>query len=221
MKLSKLTTSVLQNFSLINNSIFIDEDYKLKTKTPNGSNVIGVATIEELLPELSIYSLDELLGSMSLFEQDKIDYTFTDQYIKMKEGKMKINYRLSDSEHILTKCKPSAKYEAFKDFDCSFNLNVEQLNNIQKAAKILKADAANFKMDDGDGTISLINSQLPMDNSFELKLKGEGSCSASVFVDNLLIMNSNYTVNIASEKLVKFTSDDLPLFYFLSTAILS
>lgn len=220
MKLSKLTTSVLQNFSLINNSIHIDEKFKLKTKTPNTSNIIGIATIDEELPELSIYSLDELLGSMSLFEQDKIDYTFTEQYIKMKEGKMKINYRLSDSEHILTKCKPSANYEAFNKFDASFNLSVEQLTNIQKAARILKADAVVFDLNEGEGTISLINSQLPMDNSFELKIKGEGTCQASIFVDNLLIMNSNYTVNIATGQLVKFSSDDLPVFYFLATAIL-
>ena len=108
MKLSNRTISILKNFSIINNSIFIDEKFKLKTKTPNSSNIIGIATIEEELPELSIYSLDELLSSFSLFEQEKIDFTFTDQYIKMKEGKMKINYRLSDPEHILTKCKPSA-----------------------------------------------------------------------------------------------------------------
>lgn len=220
MKLSKLTTSVLQNFALINNSIHIDEEFKLKTKTPNTSNIIGIATIKEELPELSIYSLDELLGSMSLFEQEKIEYTFTDQYIKMHEGKMKINYRLSDPEHILTKCKPSANYEAYKDFDASFELTVEQLTSIQKASRILKADAVCFNMAGGKGKISLINSQLPMDNSFELKITGEGDCDAVIYVDNLLIMNSNYTVNVASGKVVKFSSNDLPVFYFLATAVL-
>ncbi len=219
MKLIKLTTTFLMNFSLINNSINIDEEFKLKTKTPNSSNIIGVATIEESLPELSIYSLDELLGSMSLFEQNEIEYEFTDQYIKMQEGKMKINYRLSDPEHILTKCKPSKNYEAFKDFEASFKLTIDQLSAIQKAAKILKADIVSFDMKDGDGKISLINSQLPMDNSFELKIKCEGSSEAVFYVDNLLIMNSNYTVNISS-KVVKFTSDDFPVFYFLATAVL-
>jgi len=220
MKLSKMTTSLLQNFSLINNSIHIDEKFKLKTKTPNTSNIIGIATIEEDLPELSIYSLDELLGSMSLFEQGNIDYNFTDQYIKMHEGKMKINYRLSDPEHILTKCKESAKYEAFKDFDASFKLTVEQLTSIQKAARILKADAVCFNMEDGKGKISLINSQLPLDNSFELNIEGTGNCEATIFVDNLLIISSNYTVNVASNKVVKFTSDDFPVYYFLATAVI-
>lgn len=220
MKLSKLTTSVLQNFSLINNSIHIDEKFRLKTKTPNTSNIIGIATIEEELPELSIYSLDELLGSMSLFEQGNIEYEFTEQYIKMQEGKMKINYRLSDPDHILTKCKESAKYDSFKDFDSSFKLTVDQLISIQKAARILKADAVCFNMEDGEGKISLINSQLPMDNSFQLEVTGEGSCEANIYVDNLIIMNSNYTVNIASNKVLKFTSDDFPLYYFLATAII-
>ena len=216
-----MTTTLLQNLATINNSIHIDELYKLKSKTPNTSNIIAVATIEEELPELSIYSLDELLGSMSLFEQGNIEYTFTDQYIKMVEGKMKINYRLSDPEHILTKCKESAKYEAFDDFDASFNITVEQLTSIQKAARVLKADVVCFNMEDGKGKISLINSQLPLDNSFELDITGEGTCEASVFVDNLMLINSNYLCNIASGKVCKFTSLDFPIYYFLACSILN
>ncbi len=221
MKLSNETVAIMQNFSTINNSIHIDEEFKLKTKTANASNIIGIASIKEKLPELSIYSLDELLGSMSLFKQENIDYTFTNQYIKMKEGKMKINYRLSDPEHILTKCKMSDDYAAFNEFDASFELSVDQLNNIQKAARVLKADAVCFKIENGKGTISLINSQLPLDNSFELKIEGEGTAEANIFVDNLLIINSNYVVNIASDKVIKMTSKELPLFYFLAVALIS
>ncbi len=220
MKLSKLTISILQNLAQINNSIHIGEVFKLKSKTPNTSNIIAIATIEEELPELSIYSLDELLGSMSLFEPNKIDFTFTDNYIKMKEGKMKINYRLSDPAHILSKCKPAATYEAFNDFDCTFKLTVVQLNSIQKAARILKADVVYIEIKNGVGTINLINSQLPLDNSFSLKIDGDGSCEANIFVDNLIIMDSNYTVNVSSNKVLKFTSDDVPIFYYLSTAVL-
>ena len=220
MKISKETIAILQNFSTINNSLYTFEENILSTKTPNSSNIIGVAKIAETLPELSIYSLDELLGSLSLFEQDKIDYTFTDQYIKMKAGKMKINYRLSDPEHILTKCQPSEKYEAFKEFDASFKLTVEQLNNIQKAARILKADVVSFNIKDNEGTINLINSQLPLDNSFELKIQGEGTAKLSLFVDNLMIINSNYTVLVADEKVIKFMSDDIPVYYFCSPAVL-
>jgi hypothetical protein len=220
MKLSQLTVAILKNFATINNSIFIDEENRLKTKTPNPSNIIGIATIEEDLPELSIYSLDEFLGSMSLFEQDKIEFDFTDDYIKMSEGRMKINYRLSDPSHILSKCKAAKNYDAFKQFDCSFKLSTEQLTSIQKASRILKADALCINLSDGEGTISLINSELPMANSFELAITGEGSGEAKVFVDNLLIMSSNYMVNIASNKVVKFTSEDYPIYYMLATAIL-
>ena len=52
MKLSALTVTILKNFSLINNSIYIDESFRLKTKTPNTSNIIGIATIEEELKDL-------------------------------------------------------------------------------------------------------------------------------------------------------------------------
>ena len=99
-------------------------------------------------------------------------------------------------------------------------MTVEQLNSIQKAARILKADAVCFDFNDGKGKINLINSQLPLDNSFELKVEGEGTADASVFVDNLLVMDSNYSVNISTNKVIKMTSDDYPLYYFLAVAIL-
>jgi hypothetical protein len=220
MKLSEETVSILKNFALINNSIFIDEAGVLKTKTPNASNIIGVARIDEELPELAVYSLDEFLGSMSLFDPENIDFTFTDEYIKMKEGNMKINYRLSDPDHILTKCKEAKMYDAFKDFDCTFNLSEAQLGSIQKAARILKADACCIKMEDGAGTVSLINSELPMANSFEIQIEGTGDGEAKIFVDNLIIINSNYTCNVASNKVVKFASDDIPVYYMLATASL-
>lgn len=220
MKLSAQTVSFLKNFALINNSIFIDEAGVIKTKTPNASSIIGVAQIDETLPELAIYSLDEFLGSMSLFDPSNIEFEFSDEYIKMQEGNMKINYRLSDPEHILTKCKESAAYDAFDAFDCTFKLSVDQLTSIQKASRILKADACVITMEEGAGTISLINSELPMANSFELEVKGTGSGDAKIFVDNLIITQSNYTCNVASNKVVKFSSDDLPVYYMLATASL-
>lgn len=220
MKLSAETVAILKNFALINNSIFIDESGVLKTKTPNASNIIGVARIDEELPELAVYSLDEFLGSMSLFDPENIDFSFTDEYIKMAEGNMKINYRLSDPDHILTKCKEAKMYDAFKDFDCTFKLSEQQLSSIQKAARILKADACCITMEDDEGTISLVNSELPMANSFELQITGTGSGEAKIFVDNLIILNSNYTCNVASNKVVKFDSDDVPVYYMLATASL-
>ncbi len=221
MNLSNQTINFLKNFALINNSIHIDEEGYLKTKTPNASNIIGIAKIDEKLPTLSIYSLDELLGSMSLFEQSNIEYTINDDYIIMTDGKMKINYRLSDPEHILTKCKAAKQYEEYDDFDCSFKLTEEQLISIQKASRILKADAFCIDMKNGQGKISLINSELPMTNSFELEVKGKGESSVKIWVDNLLIMNSDYTVNVSNNKVVKFSSDSLPVFYMLATAILN
>lgn len=218
MKLSALTVAILKNFALINNSIFIDEELRIKTKTPNASNIIGVATIEEKLPELSVYSLDEFLGSMSLFDPENIDFSFTKSYIKMKDGNMKINYRLSDPEHILTKCKESKMYDAFNDFDCSFFLNEEQLGSVQKAARILKADAFCVNMEDGKGKITLINSELEMANSFQLEIEGTGTGEAKIFVDNLIIMSSDYTVNVATNKVVKFSSNDYPVYYMLAVA---
>ena len=217
MELSNKTITILKNFAQINNSIYCDEPGYLKTRTPNSTNIIAVAKIEEELPELAIYSLNEFVGSMSLFSRLPINFKFDENFITMEEDSMKIKYRLSDPDHILAKCKSAADYEAYDDFDCNFELTEEQLQSIQKAARVLGADTFHITLENGKGSLSLINSELPMSNSFEMDIEGTGTGEIKFFVENLLIITGNYSINYTNDRALKFTNKDIELFYFISS----
>jgi len=219
MKLSTQTLEILQNFSLINNSIYLDEVGFIKTKSPNSSNVIAVAEVKEKLPEVAIYSLNELLGAISLLEKDETDFKFTKDYINISDKETKIKYRLSDPAHIMSQCKAAADYAAYDDFDFSFEITNQQLQSSLKAAKVLGADTFDIKLKDGKGTLSLINSEMPMSNSFEIKVQGSGDGEVRFYVDNLSVISGDYSVQATSNKVVKLNNNDYPLYYFISAAI--
>ncbi len=221
MKLSEETIEILSSFININNSIYLDEPGYLKTKTPNSTNVIAVAKIDDVLPCVAIYSLSEFIGSLSLFNSD-IDFDFTEDYINMSnvKEKIKIKYRLSDPKHILAQCKAAEDYDAFDAFDCSLKLTEEQLTNIKKAARVLGADIFSIDLTEGTGKISLVNSELPLSNSYELDVTGTGTGKAKFFTDNLVLIDGDYTVNIATDKVLKFVNDSFPIYYFLGCAII-
>jgi hypothetical protein len=221
MKLSKETIAILKSFSQINNSIYIDEVNYLKTKTANSTNVIAVAKIEEHLPDLAIYSLNEFVGSMTLFNKSDIEFIFDKDFITMAEDKIKIKYRLSDPSHILSHCKSAKDYEAYDSFDCSFNLDQEQLSSIKKAARILGADMFKVALKKGVGVITLLNSELPLSNSFEIEIEGTGAGEASFFVENMMLIDGDYTVSVTNNKVLKFDNNNYPLFYFISCAIVN
>lgn len=219
MQLSEQTVTILRNFSQINNSIHIDEEGFLKTKSANSSSIIAIAEIQEKFPDMSIYSLNEFIGAMSLLNQEKISFKFTKEYIMMNDDKVKINYRLSDPSHILSKCKAAENYKAFNDFNGSFEMNLDTLSTIQKAARVLNADTLIITMKNDKGTITLQNSDMPLNNSFEIEIDGTGSGQISVSIDNLLVVNSDYVIEFSNDKVMKLTNKNYPMFYLIAATL--
>lgn len=218
MQISKSTVGLLKSFSAINNSIYLDEEGYLKTKTPNSTSIIAIAEIPEKIPPIAIYSLQEFVGSLSLFKDD-IDFIFDQNFIIMEDDEKKVKYRLSDPSFILNQCKAVVDYQGYNDFDCKIELTNNQLQQIKKAAKTLNADIFEIKLKNGEGNLSLNNSELPLSNSFDMNIKGEGTGSAKFAVDNLLIIDGDYEIEIKSDKVLKFTNKNYPIFYFISCTV--
>jgi hypothetical protein len=62
---------------------------------------------------------------------------------------------------------------------------------------------------------------MPMSNSFEIQIKGSGTGEGKVYVENLKMINTDYNIMVASNKVIKFIKEkDFELFYFLACAIL-
>ena len=221
MKISKETINILKSFSQINDSIIFDEPRYLKTKSPGSSSIIGIAEIEEEIPEAAIYSLNNLIASISLFEEE-IDYKFTKDYLYLNGDKTKIKFRLSNPDHVQMNLKKVADYKKYDDFQCSFTLSKNELINIKKASKIIDANVLKFESDGKVCKISLINSEMDLSNTYEVEIEEvTGSGSARLFVDNLDIIYGDYDVKISTDKVVKFTIKNQPneIFYFISCLV--
>jgi hypothetical protein len=97
MKLSNYTTSVLKNFSTINQNLVIKEGNTITTMSAM-KNIVAKAEVEETFPQqIAIYDLNEFLGALSLFTSPVLD--FSDNYVMISEENKpttKMKYFYSD-----------------------------------------------------------------------------------------------------------------------------
>ena len=83
MKISHYTTSVLKNFSTINQNLVIKEGNTITTMSAM-KNIVAKAEVEETFPQqIAIYDLNEFLGALSLFTSPVLD--FSDNYVMISE----------------------------------------------------------------------------------------------------------------------------------------
>lgn len=218
MKISKQTMGILKNFSLINDSININEEGILKTISP-GRNIVAVSDIEEKLPKFAIYSLSNFVSVLSIFNQDSIEFDFKEDKVEITEGKSIISYRYTDEEYIaIAELKESKVYKEKSGATCSFSISNKDLSEIQKASKIMDLKNIELKLKDGKGKIRLINTDITLtSNTFEIDVEGQGSCEEVIDVDNLVLYPGDYTVQVFDGMAVKFENKNVPVFYFIST----
>ena len=101
MKLSDSTLSLLKNFSTINQSILFKAGTKLRTISVM-KNILAEATIAEELPQdFGIYDLGQFLNGMGLHQSPELDFK-EDNYVVIKEGKMRSKYFFADPNVIIT-----------------------------------------------------------------------------------------------------------------------
>ncbi len=215
MKLTKETIEVLKNFSEINNSINNDEPGVLKTVSPS-ENIFGICDIQEELPDFAIYNLTEFLGILSLFDSEKMEIVFKENFLGIRDGNSKVKFHFADLDHIPNKCKDSNTYKAFDDFQASIDLTKDNINSIMKSASVMTLSTMNIVMQEGKGKITILDPENPHTNNFEIVVKGKGNANVSIYVENLKLIEGDYTLNISEGKAIRFNHGTLPLFYFVS-----
>ena len=118
MKLSDKTILLLKNFSSINQSILFKQGNKLRSISVM-KNILAEATIDEDLPkDFGIYDLNQFLNGLSLHQSPELDFT-NEQYVVIKEGKMRSKYFFADSSVIIS---PPDKEITLPSEDVSFIL---------------------------------------------------------------------------------------------------
>lgn len=211
MKISTETQTILKNFASINGNIAFKAGEKLSTISPQ-RNVVAMTEIAEKFSEdFYIYDLSQFLGVLSLFEDPEVE--FTDTVATITEGNNSIEYHAASRDVLLL---PPDKQIKFPGADVTLTMTAAMLNAIQKTSSVLSAPDLSIV---GDGkTLVLRVSDLknPSTNSYKVEVgETDKTFTANIAINNLKLISQDYTVEISSKKISKWTSGKMTIYVAL------
>jgi hypothetical protein len=210
MKLSKETVALFKNFAGINSNLLLKNGNKLATISAQ-KNVMADATVSETFPDFAIYDLNEFLGAMSLF--DDPDLTFSEKFVSISQGAMKIKYFAADAS-VLT---APQKAITFPNADIEFTIPAEKLTMIHKTASVLRAADVAIVGDGTNITVVVGDKKNATGNSFsEVISTTDKTFKVNLKVENLKMVPGEYKVSISSKKISRFQSTSSDLVYYVA-----
>jgi len=222
MKLSQDIINILKNFSVINNSIVIDELDHIRTISESG-NIIGVyKPVDFEFPmEFAIWDLSEFLSIVSLFKLDEIEFNFKKKYIEIVHNTNKIKYVYTDKSKIkkFDELKATEVYRDFDKFTCNFHLSEEDIKKIRKASTIMQLDTLSIDIGE-ENSLTLICDDEYNKNTFNMGIEDfQGVGDIKVNVEYLEMIPNDYDISIFPKKCMKFNNTDSELFYMITANI--
>ena len=212
MKISNDTRNVLKNFSTINSGIRVKTGNKLETIS-NMKNILAVATIDESFPQdFSIYNLPEFLGATSLLEDP--DFQFGDASLTVADNNSSLAYFYAREGMVTAPDKMITMPEAEISIDVSSTL----LNELQKAGSVLGVNDLILSSDGTTIKLEVTDKKNPTSNTFS-RIVGEGNGSTYTMnfkMENLKVLDGNYTVSVSSKGISHFNNTDIDLEYFIA-----
>ena len=100
MKLSETTVNLLKNFSSINQSILFKAGSRLRTISVMKNILVEANITEELPKDFGIYDLNQFLNGLSLHGSPDLDFEKADDYVLIKEGRMRSQSQINASNAI-------------------------------------------------------------------------------------------------------------------------
>jgi hypothetical protein len=195
IKLDNRTISVLKNFSTINPSLLFTQGNILKTQSPT-SSVLAIATINQTFDsEFAIYELPRLLGVMSLFKDPELQ--IGDKFLVIKDdSSKKVKYTFADKAAIISP-KPDVKIK-MPDTLAEVKITSEMLNDVLRAAALLKHQDVAFIGRDGSMTLSTIDSTGKSKDTYDVSLgETEKTFQINFKLDSLKFLPGDYDVTVA------------------------
>ena len=213
MKLSDKTLSVLKNFSTINQSILFKQGSKLRTISVM-KNILAEVTITEEIPkDFGIYDLSQFLNGIDLHQSPELDFV-NDEYVVIKEGKMRSKYFFADPLAIVT---PPDKTFNLPSEDVSFQLKTDQLDKLLKAAGIYQLP--DLSVIGGNGVVKILvrDRKNVTSNDFAITVgETDSNFTFNFKVENIKILPGTYNVVVSQKLLSKFSNTDCDLTYFIA-----
>jgi hypothetical protein len=214
MNLSTDTLAILKNFSEINNNILFKPGSKLTTISAL-KNVLAEATVtEKFETEFGIYSLDEFLRAVELFDKSVVKINGANYaLISDEKSKKQIKYFFADKSTLVS----PQKGINMPDKTVSFTLKKDDLSQTLKGAVALNLSDIAIK---GDGkTIFLVatDRKNKSSNTFSLNI-GETDKEFTAYFksENFKIIPDDYDVAISKQKLSHFINRSKPVQYWIA-----
>jgi hypothetical protein len=212
MKISSETKAILKNFATINSGIKVDSGNQLKTIS-NMKNILAVATIPETFDKsFSIYNLVEFLGATSLLENP--DFNFNDASLAIADADTSLTYFYA-SEGMVTSPE---KMITMPDAEINIDLTSTLLNELQKAASVLGVNDLILTSDGTKIQMQVTDKKNTTSNTFS-RTVGEGNGSSFTMnfkIENLKVLDGNYSVAVSSKGISHFKNKDIALEYFIA-----
>ncbi len=214
MKLSDKTINLLKNFSSINQSILFKQGNKLRTISVM-KNILAEVTVSEEFPkDFGIYDLNQFLNGLALHQTPELDFSQNDNYVVIKEGKMRSKYFFADATVIVS---PPDKPITLPTEDVSFVLTSQQLEKLKKAASIYQLPDISAIGEDGVVKLVARDKKNDTSNNFSIVVGETDKVFEFNFKEeNLKIIPGTYEVVVSSKLLSKFQSQNYELTYYIA-----
>lgn len=212
MKLSSNTLNVLNNFSTINSGITVKAGNELSTVSAM-KNIFAKAVVDETFDtEHSIYDLSEYLGAVSLF--DTPDFEFNGESVNVTEGDNSVTYYYADPQMVISPQKDIA----MPDPEITFDLDDEVLGSLLKASSVLSLPDMVLSSDGTTVSLTVKDKKNSTSNTYSrVVAQGNGSTFEMFLrMENIKVINGNYTVFVSSKGIAQFTNRDIAVEYFIA-----
>lgn len=208
IKLSHGTIMKLKNFAAIQPNLVYKGDGVLKT-IAEANNILAETLIEEKIETpFGLYDLNEFLSVLDLVDNPEIE--FAEDHAAIRDGKTYIKYVFANPM-ILT---APTKEIAMPDADVVINITQKDIDQIRRAASVLKYSTFAISCDPGKGehrvklTVEVERGASGNIYSIEKDIVGKEPFNFKFQIGNIKILPGDYEVHLSSKKISKWVGPD-------------
>jgi hypothetical protein len=207
---------VIRNFGTINQNLVFRKGNVLRT-IADAKNVLAQATLDEEFPQdFGIYDVNEFIGAFNLIEDGTVHYQ--DKHMVIANGRSSINYFYSDIDMLTN---PPEKDLEIPTPEVTFTLTQETLSQLRKASSALGHKSVIIgSTEDESVTLSIVDPKNATSNVYTVEVEGVwhslSNTRLSINIDNLKLLPGDYSVEVSSKLISKFTNVSKQLQYWIA-----